>query len=110
MGLKLKLAVLLDVKLESTTLPCSFLLTYIFELRILIWVREIPDCIGKFDPKRNNTKPRPILVHFVRMSEVSNVLTKRGSLKRPHSVKPIMSKEQQKIESILLKERWNLRR
>ena len=27
MGLKLKLAVLLDMKVESTTLPCSFLLT-----------------------------------------------------------------------------------
>lgn len=45
MGLKLKLAVLLEMKVESTTLPCSFLLTYIFESRILIWVREIPDCI-----------------------------------------------------------------
>ena len=45
MGLKLKFVVLLDMKVESTTLPCSFLLTYIFELRILIWVRGIPDCI-----------------------------------------------------------------
>ena len=45
MGLKLKLAVLLDMKVESTTLPCSFLLTYIFGSRILIWVREILDCI-----------------------------------------------------------------
>ena len=45
MGLKLKLAVLLDMKVESTTLPCSFSLTYIFESRILIWVWELPDCI-----------------------------------------------------------------
>ena len=47
MGLKLAVlvAVLVDMKVESTTLPCSFLLTYIFESRILIWVREIPDCI-----------------------------------------------------------------
>ena len=65
-------------------------------------------CLGKFDPKRNNTKPGPILVHFVRMSDVSSVLAKRGSLKRPYSVKPIMSKELRIIESILLKERWNL--
>jgi len=62
---------------------------------------------GKFDPKRNNTKPRPILVHFVRMADISSILAKR-SLKRPYSVKPIMSKEQQKIESILMKERWKL--
>ena len=43
MGLKLAVlvAVLVDMKVESTTLPCSFLLTYIFESRILIWVREI---------------------------------------------------------------------
>ena len=75
-----------------------------------IQAHSIKECyrLGKFDPKRNNTKPRPILVHFVRMSDVSSVLAKRGSLKRPYSVKPIMSKEQRKIESILLKERWNL--
>ena len=42
MGLKLELAVLLDMKVVSTTLPCSF---FIFESQILIWVREIPDCI-----------------------------------------------------------------
>ena len=36
-----------------------------------------------------------------------SILAKR-SLKRPYSVQPIMSKEQQKNESILLKERWNL--
>ena len=65
-------------------------------------------CLGRFDPKHNNTKPRPILVHFVRMADVSSVLAKRGSLKRPYFIKPFMSTEQRKIESILLKERWNL--
>jgi len=75
-----------------------------------IQAHSIKECyrLGKFDPKRNNTKPRPILVHFVRMADISSILAKRRSLKRPYSVKPIMSKEQQKIESILLKERWNL--
>ena len=42
------------------------------------------------------------------MADISSILGKRRSLKRPYSVKPIMSKEQQKNESILLKERWNL--
>ena len=74
-----------------------------------IQAHSIEECyrLGKFDPKRNNIKPRPILVHFVRMADISSILAKK-SLKRPYSVKPIMSKEQQKIESILLKERWNL--
>ena len=41
----LELVVLLGMKVESTTLPCSFLLTYMFVSQILIWVRETPDCI-----------------------------------------------------------------
>ena len=47
MGLKFAVlvAVLVDMKVESTTLPCSFLLTYMFESQILIWVQEIPECI-----------------------------------------------------------------
>ena len=75
-----------------------------------IQAHSIKECyrLGRFDPKRNNTKPRPILVHFVRMADVSSVLAKRGSLKRPYFIKPFMSTEQRKIESILLKERWNL--
>ena len=75
-----------------------------------IQAHSIKECyrLGRFDPKRNNTKPRPILVHFVRMADVSSVLAKRGSLKKPYFIKPFMSTEQRKIESILLKERWNL--
>ena len=63
-----------------------------------IQAHSIKECyhLGQFDPKGNNTKPRPILVHFVRMSDVSTILSKRGSLTRPYSVKPIMSKEQRK--------------
>ena len=56
------------------------------------YIKECYD-LGKFDPKHNNTKSRPILVHFVRMSDVSSVLAKRGSPTRPYSVKPIMSKK-----------------
>ena len=44
-----------------------------------IQAHSIKECY-RLDPKRNNTKPRPILVHFVRMSDVSSVLAKRGSL------------------------------
>ena len=61
-----------------------------------IQAHSIKECyrLGRFDPKRNNTKPRPILVHFVRMADVSSVLAKRGSLKRPYFIKPFMFTEQ----------------
>ena len=71
---------------------------------------SIKECyrLGKFDSKLGKTKPRSLLVQFVRMADVSSVLAKRVSLKRPYFIKPDMTQEQRRLESVLLKERWNL--
>ena len=69
---------------RSTRLECNItsVVSVFSTLDGTIQAHYIKECyhLGKFDPKRNNTKPRPILVHFVRMSDVSSVLAKRGSL------------------------------
>ena len=53
-------------------------------------------------------KPRPILVKFVRIEDVSKVLVNRRAAKSPVVVKPDMTKEERVRESTLLKQRWNL--
>ncbi len=55
------------------------------------------DCyrLGKFDPMRG--KPRPIMVEFIRMADVSNVLSKKGKLSRPYYIKPDMTQEQRRL-------------
>ncbi len=69
---------------------------------------SIKECyrLGKFDPQQE--KPRPILARFIQMADVVSILSKRGSLSKPHFVKPDMSLQQRKIEAILLKQRWSL--
>ena len=66
------------------------------------------DCyrLGKFDSNRR--KPRPILVKFIRVADASSVLSKRGKLKPPYFIKPDMSLDERRQESILMKERWLL--
>jgi len=59
---------------------------------------------GKFIPESN--KPRPILVQFVRVVDVTNILAKKGKLARPFYIKPDMTKGKRQVESILMKERW----
>ena len=39
---------------------------------------------------------------------MSKILSKKGLLSRPHSIKPDMSREQRLLESILMKVRWGL--
>ena len=70
--------------------------------------QSIRDCsrLGKFSP--NASRPRPLLIKFVRVADVSNVLSKKRALLKPYSLKPDMSYEQRVIESNLLKERWRL--
>ena len=70
--------------------------------------QSICDCyrLGKYSP--HGTRPRPLLVKFVRAIDASNILSKKGKLTRPYLIKPDMTQEQRKIESVLLKERWNL--
>ena len=41
-------------------------------------------------------------------ADVSKVLAKRSLIQPPYSVKPYLSKEEQRCESALLKERWSL--
>ena len=62
--------------------------------------------LGKFSA--DNNRPRPILVKFLRTLDASTVLFNRSKTKKPILIKPDMTPEERKIESILLHERWNL--
>ena len=70
--------------------------------------QSIRDCfrLGKFSP--DASRPRPILVKFVRIADVTSIFTKKSSLASPFSVKPDMSRAQRLQESILMQERWRL--
>ena len=69
---------------------------------------SVRDCVrlGKFKPQAS--KPRPILANLTRVSDVQEVLSKVNRLSKPIVIKPDLSLQQRKIESILLKERWSL--
>ena len=65
--------------------------------------------LGKFKP--SNTRPRPLLVKFLRTFEASIVLSKKDSLAsslQHVSIKRDMSLEERQIENALLKERRSL--
>ena len=62
--------------------------------------------MGKFSS--NAPLPRPILIKFVRVADVTSILSKRKNLSHPYSIKPDMSPDQRLQESILMKERWSL--
>ena len=64
--------------------------------------------LGKYSPNQVATKPRPILVKFLRSTDASSILYKKQNLKSPIAIKPNMSKEEQLSEQILLKQRWQL--
>ena len=68
----------------------------------------ILDCyrLGKYNPQKS--KPRPILVKLQRAIDASSILANRGQLSSPIFIKPDLSPAELEIESILLKERWNL--
>ena len=68
----------------------------------------ILDCyrLGKYNPQKS--KPRPILVKLQRAIDASSILANKGSLSAPIFIKPDKSLAELEIESILLKERWNL--
>ena len=69
---------------------------------------SIKDCfrLGKY--RADQAKPRPILVKFVRIEEVSKVLSNRWAVKSPIAVKPDMTRDERVRESTLLKHRWTL--
>jgi len=56
----------------------------------------------------NATKPRPILVSFLRSLDTSMTLSKIGEFKSPIHIKPGLSPEERAQESVLLKEHWSL--
>ena len=60
--------------------------------------------LGKF--RQNASKPRPILVKFLRMFDATLVLSNRASIKSSQiSIKPDLTKDEREINNILLKER-----
>ena len=62
--------------------------------------------LGKFSP--DASRPRPILVKFVRVADVSKIFTKRRHLSSPYFIKPDLSRSERFQQSILMQERWNL--
>ena len=70
--------------------------------------QSIKDCfrLGKFSAEAR--RPRAILVKFIRSADASSILSKRGSLRQPLFVKPDLSRAERVIDSLLMKERWNL--
>ena len=60
--------------------------------------------LGKFKP--DNTKPRPILVKFLRSNDAEKV--KRSSFSSPIFAKPDLSPAELAQESVLLRARWDL--
>ena len=72
--------------------------------------QALKDCfrLGKYNPAHD--KPRPILVKFVKIADVSNIilLSKKRNLHQPYFIKPDMSREQRKQETVLMRKRWNL--
>ena len=62
--------------------------------------------LGKF--RDNRTKPRPLLIKFLRSIDASNVLMNKSKLKSSVFIKPDLTPEERAKESLLLKERWSL--
>lgn len=62
--------------------------------------------LGKFRP--GMARPRPLMVKFIRSGDANAVLSRRGSLTQSISVRPDLSPEARKSESVLMKERWSL--
>jgi len=62
--------------------------------------------LGKF--KNNSSKPRPLLVKFLRSADVDYVLSTKSKLKSKLFLKPDLTPEERAKESLLLKERWSL--
>ena len=58
---------------------------------------------GKY--KSDNSKPRTLLVKFLRATDVTSILKSKTQVKSPVYVKPDLSPEEQTKKSLLLKER-----
>jgi len=62
--------------------------------------------LGKFSS--SNSRPRPLLVKFLRILDANTVLFNRDKVKHPIIIKSDMTPEERKTEAALLRERWNL--
>ena len=81
------------------------ILSVFASINMKVEANSIKDCyrLGKFIPSRS--KPRPILVKFLRSLDTSLILTNKKLLTPPIYIKPDMTPEEKAKESILLKER-----
>ena len=70
--------------------------------------QSVRDCyrLGKFSP--GASRPRPVLVKFVRAADVSKIFAKRKSLSSPFFLKPDLSQAERVQHSTLMQERWRL--
>ena len=62
--------------------------------------------LGRFDP--NKTRPRPILSKFLRRIVDTTTLSNRNKVKKPVVIKADTTKDERKVESMLLQEHWKL--
>ena len=62
--------------------------------------------LGKFSKSR--TKPRPLMVKFVRAADANSIISKSVQLRKPYFVKPDRSLEERKKDKCLLDVRWSL--
>ena len=84
-------------------------LTTLSKIMPSLTTMSLRDCrrLGKYSEK--SLLPRPLLVTLNKASEVADILAKRNSLANENIyIKPDLSPAQQRIESILLKERRTL--
>ena len=81
------------------------ILSVFASINVKVEANSIKDCyrLGKFIPSRS--KPRPILVKFLRSLDTLLILTNKKLLSPPIYIKPDMTPEEKAKESILLKER-----
>ena len=78
------------------------------EVEHTVNISSIKDCfrLGKF--KHDAQRPRPILIKFLRSTEVTMALLKIAAFRAPVAIKPDLTPEERNIENFLLKERWSL--
>ena len=62
--------------------------------------------LGKF--KKDQNRPRPLLIKFLCATDAFSVLANSNQLKSPVSIKPDNSPEDREIDKILLGVRWSL--
>jgi len=88
-----------DIKAVLETLSC---------MKVQMNPDHIVDCfrLGKF--KQTQSRPRPILIRFLRTLDINTILANKKYLSTPLTIKPDLSSQEKKVESALLKERWSL--